>query len=397
MKIPEHVAFTLDRLENNGYSAYLVGGCVRDFLMGIEPHDFDITTNALPQDIEKCFSDIKTLDIGKKHGTISICFDNEIVEVTTYRIDGEYKDSRHPESVTFTDRIEDDLSRRDFTMNAIAYSPKRGFVDPFDGQNDIRNGIIRCVGDACVRFTEDALRILRALRFSSRLGFAIENNTSTAIHDKKQLILNVAAERIRSEFDGMLDGKFAGDVISTYFDVLRVFIPHLSTVDYDDFSLSFDFDHVTRLCIFFNHFDDTSKLFEVLKSLRYDNKTIKTLVSVMSLFSTHLSRLSDRDIKHTVSEIGYENACVLYGAIYCHLKSVNSKNALERLYEFYENNECMTVSNLSIKGDELSSLGFEKSLTGKLLKRLLYDLIEENVVNEKNALYERAKQYTDLV
>ena len=172
MNFPEYVSFTLERLESFGFSAYLVGGCVRDCIMGTEPHDFDITTNATPEQIEECFADIKTLDIGKKHGTITLVFDKENVEVTTYRIDGEYKDSRHPESVTFTDRIEDDLARRDFTMNAIAYSPKRGFVDPFFGRQDIEKRIIRCVGNAPVRFEEDALRIMRALRFASRLGFA---------------------------------------------------------------------------------------------------------------------------------------------------------------------------------------------------------------------------------
>ena len=145
MNFPDYVAFTLDRLEENGFCAYLVGGCVRDYIMGNVPNDYDITTNALPDEIEKCFCDIKTLDIGKKHGTITLVFDKETVEVTTYRIDGEYKDSRHPESVTFTDRVEDDLARRDFTMNAIAFSPKRGFVDPFDGKGDIENKIIRCV------------------------------------------------------------------------------------------------------------------------------------------------------------------------------------------------------------------------------------------------------------
>ncbi|MBR2021005.1 MAG: hypothetical protein IJ939_01080, partial [Clostridia bacterium] len=149
--------------------------------MGIEPHDFDITTNATPDEIEKCFDDIKTLDIGKKHGTITLVFDKECVEVTTYRIDGEYKDSRHPESVTFTDRIEEDLARRDFTMNAIAYSLGLGFADPFLGREDIEKKLIRCVGDPLIRFDEDALRMLRAVRFSAQTGFTIDGDILTAM------------------------------------------------------------------------------------------------------------------------------------------------------------------------------------------------------------------------
>ena len=395
MKFPEYVSFVLDRLEDGGFNAYLVGGCVRDFLMGINPHDFDITTNATPDEIEKCFTDIKTLDIGKKHGTITIVFDDELVEVTTYRVDGEYKDSRHPESVTFTDRIEDDLSRRDFTMNAIAYSPKHGFVDPFSGKSDIENKIIRCVGEPHARFEEDALRIMRALRFSSRLGFEIEDKTSKAIIDKKELLLNIAMERINSEFCGILQGKNAGFVIGGFVQVFWTILPELGSVDYDDIDFAKEYGLVTKLCLFFSHFTDKTELTEIMKRMKFDNKTVKSVTDIVPLLYTDCYDFMDNGIKHIVSKIGAENAKILYQAEYCHYKDRKWKYALERLEDFILNNECMTVKQLDVKGNEISAIGVASSDVGNILNKLLYDVIENNINNKKHDLLNRAKQYTD--
>lgn len=163
--IPENIARIINMLENAGYEAYIVGGCVRDSLMGIPPHDFDITTSALPEETERVFSEMRLIETGLKHGTVTVLSDGDPVEITTYRVDGEYLDSRRPESVTFTRNIRDDISRRDFTMNGIAYSPKRGLFDEFGGSEDIKRGIIRAIGDPEKRFREDALRILRGMRF----------------------------------------------------------------------------------------------------------------------------------------------------------------------------------------------------------------------------------------
>ncbi len=394
MNFPEYVAFTLDRLEEKGYSAYLVGGCVRDYIMGIEPHDFDVTTSASPEEIEECFSDVKTLDIGKKHGTISIVFDKEVVEVTTYRIDGEYKDSRHPESVTFTDRIEDDLARRDFTMNAIAYSPKRGFVDPYDGRGDIENNRIVCVGNPRVRFEEDALRILRALRFSSRLGFFVEENTKRAILEKKNLLLNIAFERVNSEFVGILDGNFSAGIIAEYIEVFRTLIPSLTSVDYPSIDNAKNYSLTVKLCLFFSHFEDSKELETLMKKMKFDNATVKTVTSVVSLFNDYFSKFKDSDIKRAVSKIGVDNTQILYQSLYCHTNNSAHIVALQHLAEFVGEGACMCISALNVKGNEIiDKYKINPSITGKILSNLLNDVIEENIPNDNAVLLEQAKLY----
>lgn len=394
MKIPGYVKFTLDRLEKCGFSAYLVGGCVRDFIMGIEPHDFDITTNAVPDEIERCFDDIKTLDIGKKHGTITLVFDKECVEVTTYRIDGEYKDSRHPESVTFTDRIEEDLARRDFTMNAIAYSLGLGFADPFLGREDIEKKLIVAVGNPKKRFDEDALRIMRALRFSSRLGFEIEESTKQAVHEKKELLCNIATERINSEFVGILDGQYAAGVISEFIDVFRTIIPSLSSVDYASIGNARDYSTIVKICLFFSRYEDKKELESLLKTLKFDNSTVKTVTSVVSLFNSYFTKYKDSDIKRAVSKIGVDNTQILYQALYCHTGDKAHIEALKHLAEFVGEGACMCVSALLVKGNEIiDKYGIKPSMTGKILTSLLYDVIDGKIPNEKAALIEGAKKY----
>lgn len=394
MKIPGHVKFTLDRLEKCGYSAYLVGGCVRDFIMGIEPHDFDITTNATPDEIEKCFDDIKTLDIGKKHGTITLVFDKECVEVTTYRIDGEYKDSRHPESVIFTDRIEEDLARRDFTMNAIAYSPKYGFADPFSGRENIEKKLIVAVGEPEKRFEEDALRIMRALRFSSRLGFEIEEKTKRAILQKKNLLLNIALERINTEFVGILEGEYAAGVIAEFIDVLRAVIPSLLSVDYQSIGNAKNYGTIVKICLFFSHYEDTKELEFLMKTLKFDNSTVKTVTSVVSLFNSYFEKHKDSDIKRAVSKIGVDNTQILYQALYCHTGDKAHIGALQHLAEFVGEGACMCVSALCVKGNEvIEKYGINPSLTGKILTSLLDDVIDGEIPNEKAALIDRARKY----
>ena len=192
--IPEYAENILRRLAENGFESYLAGGCVRDFISGTTPHDYDVTTNALPENIKYVFSDYKIICSGEKHGTITVVSDNNLVEITTYRIDGAYNDHRHPDKVCFTPYIKEDLKRRDFTINSMAFSPKAGLIDPFGGVCDIKSKIIRTTGNPDERFKEDALRILRALRFSSRLGFIIEQQTSEAIFRNKQLISKISIE-----------------------------------------------------------------------------------------------------------------------------------------------------------------------------------------------------------
>ena len=394
MNIPEYVSFTLERLEDNGYSAYLVGGCVRDFIMGIEPHDFDITTSAPPDEIENCFSDIKTLDIGKKHGTITLVFNEGNVEVTTYRIDGEYKDARHPESVTFTDRIDDDLARRDFTMNAIAYSPKRGFVDPYGGRKDIETEIIRCVGVPKVRFEEDGLRILRGLRFSSRLGFAIEKETHKAIFEAANLLKKIAGERINAELCGILDGKYSGEVSRDFFDVLKHIIPEIKSVDFEALSQASSYDRLTKLSCFFSSIENTNILNDVLKRLRFDSKTVKSLCGIVPLLKIYCGKYSDYDIKKAVSQIGVDDTAVLYRALYCHTKDDNCITSLMHLAEFVGENACMCCKQLDVKGNEIiEKYNINPTETGRILGMLLDDVMSDVIENKKDILLCRAERY----
>ena len=249
ISLPRDVNTIITRLEGAGFEAFCVGGAVRDSLMGIVPGDWDVTTSATPEEIKKVFSDYKTIDTGIAHGTVTVLCDKTPYEVTTYRIDGEYSDNRRPESVSFTRNLEDDLSRRDFTINAIAYHPTKGIVDLFHGQDDIYNSIIRTVGNAHTRFNEDGLRIMRALRFSAVLGFTIEEETRKAIHENKDLLKNISVERISVELVKLIQGKNAFNVLMEYSDVFSVIIPEIApAVSFTQYGKKHAYDVWEHIC-----------------------------------------------------------------------------------------------------------------------------------------------------
>lgn len=228
IRLPRGAAFVLNRLKASGYQAYIVGGCVRDALLGREPKDWDVCTDALPHEMQAVFRGQHVIETGLKHGTLTVMYDHEPYEVTTFRVDGEYTDHRHPDEVRFVKDVVDDLSRRDFTVNAMAWSPDTGLVDAFDGRRDLERRVIRCVGEPGKRFGEDALRIMRALRFASVYGFAIERNTAEAVHALKDTLHGVAAERIRAELAKLLCGAGAGDILRAYSDVIFTILPQLA-------------------------------------------------------------------------------------------------------------------------------------------------------------------------
>ncbi len=225
--IPNDVENVINILSANGHKAYVVGGCVRDSLMGREPDDWDVTTDASPKELKKIFASFRTVDTGIDHGTVLVVSGKTPVEVTTFRIDGEYSDNRHPDSVSFTSNIEDDLARRDFTINAMAYNHEDGIIDPFRGRDDIENKIIRCVGEPDKRFNEDGLRIMRAVRFSSVLGFNIEEATAESIIKNENLLGAIAAERLTKELMKLLCGENVFEVLTKFRSVIGVFIPEL--------------------------------------------------------------------------------------------------------------------------------------------------------------------------
>ena len=227
MDMPKNVDTAINLLQSAGFEAYAVGGCVRDSLLGKTPNDWDITTSAKPEDMKSVFVDFHCIDTGIKHGTVTVVIDGEPLEITTFRLDGEYEDNRHPKSVTFTSNLGADLSRRDFTVNAMAYSKMTGTVDLFDGQNDLKNGIIRCVGDPDRRFNEDALRILRALRFASALDFEIEEKTAQCLLKNRALLGNISEERIAKELLKLVCGKGAKRILTDFAPVLFEILPEL--------------------------------------------------------------------------------------------------------------------------------------------------------------------------
>lgn len=227
MDMPKNVDIAINLLQSAGFEAYAVGGCVRDSLLGKTPNDWDITTSAKPENMKSVFADFHCIDTGIKHGTVTVVIDGEPLEITTFRLDGEYEDNRHPKSVTFTSNLGADLGRRDFTVNAMAYSKKTGTVDLFGGQNDLKNGIIRCVGDPDRRFNEDALRILRALRFASALDFEIEEKTAQSLLKNRALLGNISEERIAKELLKLVCGKGAKRILTDFAPVLFEILPEL--------------------------------------------------------------------------------------------------------------------------------------------------------------------------
>lgn len=227
MDMPKNVDTAINLLQSAGFEAYAVGGCVRDSLLGKTPNDWDITTSAKPEDMKSVFADFHCIDTGIKHGTVTVVIDGEPLEITTFRLDGEYEDNRHPKSVTFTSDLGADLGRRDFTVNAMAYSKMTGTVDLFGGQNDLKNGIIRCVGDPDRRFNEDVLRILRALRFASALDFEIEEKTAQSLLKNRALLGNISEERIAKELLKLVCGKGAKRILTDFAPVLFEILPEL--------------------------------------------------------------------------------------------------------------------------------------------------------------------------
>ncbi len=401
MQLPQYVKQTLEKLNEKGYSAYLVGGCVRDTLMGRVPDDFDITTNALPDEIEEVFSDEKTLDIGKKHGTITVVYGKVCVEVTTYRIDGEYGDNRHPKSVEFTDNIELDLKRRDFTVNAIALSPKHGYCDPFGGKEDISAKLIRCVGNPDERFNEDGLRIMRGIRFAATLGFEIEKQTSLSIKNNAHLLVNISAERITTEFLKLICGCKASEILIKYSDVISVFLPELLETDINKRLAAFEGlrhcneDRIVRLCLFFSMFEDISDIEKMLKRHKLDNKTVRTVTSVCTLL--RCGHINDRiSIKKTISKEGFENTRLLYKT----LAAIDYSNAemyinmLDTVDDIEQSGQCVSVANLDIDGKIIMDrLGIGGKKIASVLSFLLDLVITEKCENTLEALVDTAIRY----
>ena len=431
ISIPDNVKIILERLKNAGFEAYCVGGAVRDSIMGLVPGDWDITTPALPEETKEIFKDFRTIDTGLKHGTLTVIIDRTPYEVTTFRIDGEYGDNRHPENVTFTSKIGDDLARRDFTVNALAYNEETGVIDLYGGQDDIHNGIIRTVGDADTRFQEDGLRIMRALRFSATLGFEIEEQTRKSIHKNKDLLKNISAERITIELIKLICGKNAFNILMEYPDVLSVVIPEIEpAINFAQYGKKHAYDVWEHIChtvdtiprdrilrltmllhdlgkvpthklnekgdsTFKNHATVGGEMArEILTRLKFDKKTINRVSFLVGChdfeppetkieLKKHLKTKTPEDIK-TLLVIKKSDR----GALSESYRDISAGTArtLKWLEEIENNNECCTISQLAVNGKDLEKNGLKGEEIGTALNSLLDAVIENKTENTKAAL-----------
>lgn len=442
MNLPVGATRILDTLERAGFPGYVVGGCVRDALLSIEPKDYDICTPARPDEMVEIFKDFRQIDTGLKHGTLGILTDGELYEVTTFRTDGSYSDNRHPDSVRFVDDLVEDLARRDFTVNAMAYHPKTGLCDPFGGAADLRAGLIRAVGEPTLRFHEDALRILRGLRFASVYDFAIEEQTAKAIHECAPLLKNVAAERIRVECDKLLCGSGVGRILLEYPDVIGVFIPEiLPTIGYDQnnhFHPYTLWEHIVRTVEaidptpllrwtmllhdlgkpevrttdefgeshFSGHPETGARIADgVFSRLKFDRAT---WTAACELIATHRDRLPDTRVamRHLIAAAGIEGARNRLAVRYAddmgkseavRAASGESYHARIALWEDVSRNEhCFAVKDLPINGNDLVSIGVPKGPgIGKILSMLLEKVLDGELPCERAALLDFAAKNWD--
>lgn len=376
IRLPRNAEFIISKLTAAGFEAYAVGGFVRDKIMGRAVSDIDITTSALPEETKKVFADYTVIETGIKHGTVTLILDNVPYEVTTYRRESGYTDSRHPDSVTFVRDINIDLSRRDFTVNSIAYSPIYGIVDPYGGIDDINNKIIRAVGDPYKRFEEDALRILRALRFSSVLGFEIEEQTSYAVSRLCGTLNKVSPERILTELKKLLCGINAENVLRKYIGCIESIIPVKG--GYERLSLLPENFPMRMTCLC------GSAVTDALKYLRSDNKT-KHLCSVLS--SSEPIPEDETKLKLYISQLGRETAGIVLD--YRRILYGEDKDFLgERILN---SDTCLSVAELAVNGNDLIESGIKGTDVGRILKQLLFSVIINETDNNKKSLLLKAR------
>lgn len=442
--LPKNVKTIIKILNTHNYEAFIVGGCVRDSAIGLTPHDWDICTNAKPEEIKKCFENFNTFDSGIKHGTISVVLDGEVFEVTTYRIDGTYSDNRRPDSVSFTSDITQDLARRDFTINAMVYNEQSGLIDPYGGRNDLSDKIIKCVGNPDFRFNEDALRIIRALRFASVYNFDIDDETAKSIHKNADLLNNIAVERISVELNKLLSGYGAEQILNNYRDVIAVFIPEIMPMfDYNQHTKHHNRDlwhHTTYAvksidntpllrmsmllhdigkpkackrdedgtCHFKGHPKYSAEMAEnILRRLKYSNDFIETCITIIKYHDVRFSG-SKRQLRHVMSAIGDKNvelllkiqrADIMAQSDYKHKEKLEKLNLACKTYkEILADKDCFTLKQLKINGNDIKNIGVSEGIKiGKILKILLGLVIEDKIENEKSALIKKAEEIRDEV
>ena len=429
--LPPQVNTALGLLNEAGFEAFVVGGAVRDLLRGAPVHDWDVTTSALPEQTKAVFADYRLIETGIKHGTVTVLLDGIPLEITTYRTEGTYSDHRRPDRVEFTRSLHEDLARRDFTVNAMAWHPETGVVDPYGGQADLKNRIIRCVGDPDKRFQEDALRMLRGLRFASRLGFSIEEDTSAAIHRNRELLSAIAAERIREELTGLLCGSCVEAVLRSYPDVIAVPIPELAPqVGFHQHNrhhchdvwghtiaavasipdepalrwaaLLHDTGKPARFFLddqgvghFYGHAAESAVIARAVTTrLRFDNATREEILFLVE--QHHLfAEASEQSIRRAIQRFGIRRLRQLKWIFRADIlsKSPHCLFQLELLDGLYDTINAMaaqqdrlTPKDLDLNGGDLLALGYQGPEVGQAMERLVNAVVFEGLENKKNVL-----------
>lgn len=377
LQIPAGVAAVSEKLNRAGQEAYLVGGCVRDHCMGRPPHDYDITTSALPEEMLRIFKEERVIETGVQHGTVTVLTADGPVEVTTYRQDGTYSDHRHPDGVTFTRSLREDLARRDFTMNAMAMDAAGEIVDPFGGRVDIKAGLIRCVGEADRRFEEDALRILRGLRFAARLGFTLEPETAAAMHRKKQLLLKIAHERVFTELSGLLMGEHAAKVLEAHWEVIAVVLPELKPALERVDALP------PRPAMRLAALLEPESAGEVLNRLKVPG-AFRQEVLMLVREQENICPPERIPVCRRCAELGAGDFIKL-----CEFQRNDAAKSLAE--QLVREGACLSVRQLAVSGRDLQELGYRGPAIGKMLADLLEQVMEEKLPNEREELLKKAR------
>lgn len=404
--LPKDVKHIIDVLMENGYEAYAVGGCVRDSILGRMPGDWDITTSALPMQVKGLFR--RTVDTGIQHGTVTVMLGRNGYEVTTYRIDGKYEDSRHPESVEFTPKLEEDLKRRDFTINAMAYNDEHGIVDIFDGVGDLQRKIIRCVGNAHDRFDEDALRILRAVRFSAQLGFGIEENTARAAKELAVNLKRISSERIHTEFNKMLKSAHPDYFsVADAIGIMEIVLPEYHVMSAEDKAfvgalakecacqLPERYAAMLFMSGGYSEEDPADTAKRVLKRLKLDNDTINTASMLLRFGMLEITDDEPR-IRHIIYETGDKNILRILDFRTAYEKCIGNDIAdVRRMYDIcnmiFERGDCVSLKNLAITGKELIAMGVPAGRQmGEILNSLLMLVLDNPQLNDREQLSKEA-------
>ena len=380
IKLPDDVRMILNRFHENGYEAFIVGGCVRDSLLGDEPKDYDITTNALPTQVEQLFSDLKVIETGIRHGTVTVIINKEPYEITTYRTDVKYSDHRHPDEVRYALTLGEDLSRRDFTVNAMAYDEENGLIDSFNGVNDLNEGIIRCVGDPDRRFNEDALRILRCIRFASRYGFRIEENTESALFRNRELLRYVSVERIATEFNEIITSNKANEYLSRYRIIFETVMPQLEDLD---FSLVGKVNRrlYMRISALFV-LDDSLSAVGMLRHMHYSNKIIDEVSTLLDHVDSPLE--TDYDIRRMFFEIGIKATNDLLSLKKARGDDLDYGMIRKRIRELRKS--FIARDQMNINGDDLMILGYRGREIGQILDDLYEQILRDEIKNDHEEL-----------